>query len=81
MQTLFQSQGHIDVIKPTDLVHVMKSHDCIEEIRFIDIKNYQFSNISTDPSNSDPNSFRQIRIACSRISDDTSMINFVPMVY
>ena len=42
MQTLFQSQGHIDVIKPNDLVHVMKSNDCIEEIRFIDIKNYQF---------------------------------------
>ena len=45
MRALFQSQGLQDVIRPKDHVQILKRHDCLEDIRFMDIRAYQFENI------------------------------------
>ena len=57
MQTLLQSQGLQDVIKPNDEILILKSFDCLEKIRFTDISAYQFANLNTDENPNVQNDF------------------------
>ena len=86
MQQLFQKGPIMDIIKPEDEVLLLVSNKKLLPIRFISIRDYQFKTIDVDGKNLNVEDgkedvYRNIRISCSKISDEMSNINFIPFIY
>jgi hypothetical protein len=90
MNEIFISMCNKFVVNEDDIVLIMKSYNIFEEIRFKDIRDFQFrkeldmlNNIQAveDDSSLKIIPYEEIKLVLSKVADDKCKINFVPMVY